>query len=345
MTDEDLSYIQQKINYTFKNRQLLLQAFIRRSYSQENPQWQNNEILEFIGDSELDSFVVRKLCTELASFGNADHQFYCKKNEGDLTKLKTQYVEKESLAHCIELLEFNKYLIMGKGDIHNNAQESLSVKEDLFEAIVGAVAVDSNFDRGSIDTVCTTLLGYIDFDDDYVELVKDWCKKNHFSEPQYSIDVWKTEDDLFVCTASIRHPLTYEHIKREGKGKTKELAKMDAAETLYYEHCEITDMRSAVGKPERERAISQLHELAQKGFFDEPEYTYEEEYDGNGLTVWRCDCNIRNYDEHYQAKASSKKEAKRDAAYSELLYILDLEEESQTSRNDNYYYDDDDLDD
>ena len=56
-------------------------------------EWQNNEILEFIGDSELDSFIVRKLCSEFSNISSSDHQFYCKKNEGDLTNLKAQYVD------------------------------------------------------------------------------------------------------------------------------------------------------------------------------------------------------------------------------------------------------------
>ena len=328
MTNEELSYIQKKINYQFRNPQLLQQAFIRRSYSQENPQWQNNEVLEFIGDSELDSFIVRKLCGEFANIDNSDRQFYCKKNEGDLTKLKTQYVDKESLAHCIELLGFNKYLIMGKSDIKNNASESLSVKEDLFEAIVGAVAVDSNFNQDTVNTVCATMLGYIDFDDDYVELIKEWCKKHDYIEPQYNVNIWKTEDDLFTCTVYTHRLITYEQIRKEGKGKTKELAMMDAAESFYYDFCEIMDMRSAVGEPNEELSVSQLHELSQKGFFEEPEYSYEEEHDNDGCPVWKCSCNISGYDEYYWATASTKKEAKRNAAYSELLYVLDLSEKN-----------------
>ena len=110
MEREDLIYIQERIQYNFKKSTLLQQAFIRRSYSKENPKWQDNEILELIGDSELGAFIIRKLCKE---FGRIDDdQFYCNKKEGDLTKLKSNYVDKESLAHCIEMLGFNNFLIM-----------------------------------------------------------------------------------------------------------------------------------------------------------------------------------------------------------------------------------------
>ena len=82
MDKQDLEYIQKKINYQFRNLQLLQQAFIRRSYSKENTQWQDNEVLEFIGDSELDSYIVRKLYAEFGSISKSDNQFYSKKKEG-----------------------------------------------------------------------------------------------------------------------------------------------------------------------------------------------------------------------------------------------------------------------
>ena len=348
MDRKDLEYIQTKINYRFSNWQLLQQAFIRRSYSKENPQWQDNEVLEFIGDSELDSFIVRKLYTEFGSISKSDNQFYSKKKEGELTKLKAQYVEKESLAHCIELLDFNKYLIMGNSDTHNNVQNNLSVKEDLFEAIVGAVALDSDFKRDAIDTVCTSMLGYVNFDDDYVEIVKEWCKEHNYREPRYLLSFWtnsvhiqnypisnnlspvfdirntKASDGAYKCTIQTYCINPAEIISKEGRGETKELAMMDAAESLYYDYCEILDMKAAVGEPDKELAINQLHELAQKEFFDEPEFSYEQEYDEDGCPVWKCDCNIADYEDPYNARASTKKEAKRKAAYKALSDILDM---------------------
>ena len=88
MTNEDLSYIQKTINYQFHNPMLLQQAFIRRSFTQENTEWQNNEILEFIGDSELDSFIVSKLCSEFSNVSSTNHQFYCKKKGRRFDKVK-----------------------------------------------------------------------------------------------------------------------------------------------------------------------------------------------------------------------------------------------------------------
>ena len=86
---------------------LLIQAFIRRSYSQEHPEWQHNQVLEFIGDSVLDSYFVRLLCSpEFKNYGsyNNSAQFVSTKNEGELTKIKAQYVNGEALAKHIDNL-------------------------------------------------------------------------------------------------------------------------------------------------------------------------------------------------------------------------------------------------
>ena len=63
MEQNDLIFIQNQIGYEFKNLDLLQQAFVRRSYSQENG-GENNEVLEFIGDKVLDLFVVKLLITK-----------------------------------------------------------------------------------------------------------------------------------------------------------------------------------------------------------------------------------------------------------------------------------------
>ena len=61
----DFSKIEQTIGYTFENKDLLQQAFVRKSYSEEHG-GQNNEVLEFIGDKALEFAVVRIMMEQLA---------------------------------------------------------------------------------------------------------------------------------------------------------------------------------------------------------------------------------------------------------------------------------------
>lgn len=67
MEKEEFIFIQDQIGYQFKNLDLLQQAFVRRSYSQENG-GEDNEVLEFIGDRALDIVVVKYLVDTYGGF-------------------------------------------------------------------------------------------------------------------------------------------------------------------------------------------------------------------------------------------------------------------------------------
>ena len=72
MDEKEIKFIQGQIGYTFKNQELLVQAFIRRSYSMENG-GQDNEVLEFIGDKALDFVVVNDYKAKILSFSLAEN--------------------------------------------------------------------------------------------------------------------------------------------------------------------------------------------------------------------------------------------------------------------------------
>lgn len=197
----DFSKIEQTIGYTFDNKDLLQQAFVRKSYSEEHG-GQNNEVLEFIGDKALDFAVVRIMMEQFGiitedkewsefKLRNPKH-FQTRYGEGQFTDIKQDLVKKQALSKAMDSLGFQNYLIMGQGDTKQNRQDSLSVKEDLFEAIVGAVALDCGWD---MDTITRVVESMIDFDSYFendlensqnnVALVQEWFQKNEGRLPQY----------------------------------------------------------------------------------------------------------------------------------------------------------------
>ena len=195
MDEKEIKFIQGQIGYTFKNQELLVQAFIRRSYSMENG-GQDNEVLEFIGDKALDFVVVKQLSEEFGHYskkyqnwekwGKTEETgtFISDLDEGELTEIKKQLVQKNTLADAIDNLGIAYYLIMGKGDVEKNIQDSLSVKEDLFEAILGAIALDSNWDIEALQDSMNVMLnpGELMFDEDvnYVAEIQAWSSANSF---------------------------------------------------------------------------------------------------------------------------------------------------------------------
>lgn len=161
---QNLNFIKQVIgfeNFPDNKENLLIQAFVRRSYSQEHPEWHHNQVLEFIGDSVLDTYFVRKMCLPQNDvFGSftKKYQFVSTKTEGELTKIKANYVNGTDLARHIDNLNLARFLILGKADENNNVRNKQAAKEDLFESIIGAVALASNFQNEVIDKVCERML-------------------------------------------------------------------------------------------------------------------------------------------------------------------------------------------
>lgn len=351
MTEEDYDKIESLIGYEFERRDLLQQAFTRKSYTNETNDGDNNEVLEFIGDKALD-FVVIKALSEYYGEINERNEFACDLTEGKLTELKKRFVESTMLAHCIDELDLSQYLIMGKGDKKNKVQNDTHVKEDLFEAIMGAVVIDSNWDIDALQDVAELMLNidhYLEhgFDDEenYVMLIQQWCQKTSGELPWYRF--YDGEFEYSCNRRAIRYQgerviisggrggilcelRIDEGAPFIGRGNSKCQARAVAAKLAYDyldEHDELITMIDEIGEPTWEKAVSQLQELAQKGYIPFPEYVFDERHDDDGNPIWYCECHVKGYDDFYWAEQSSKKIAKRNAAHGMLLNVLGISDD------------------
>lgn len=323
MTEENLKEIQKTINYTFKNPMLLQQAFVRKSFAEENPERQDNEVLEFYGDSALNTYITKVLYDNFRGF--EDGQFVSKKDQGELTKLRSRNSDKECLSHCIEILGFEQYLLLGKSDWKNKVWESRSVKEDLFEAIVGAVAIDCDWDWKKIFPVCHSMLKMGDFEDNAIEELASWCEEHGYDKPQYSpwFMVYSVPEINFKRYKRIR--VFVKEINKTFIGQDTEsyyVAQMAAANKAL-NYLIAQEMIAEVGKPDKDNSVSQLHELFQKDFIEEPIYTFEETHDENGNPIWCCKCDFYELESPCEAMNSSKKEVKKIVSYDAFCQLVD----------------------
>ena len=138
--------IEEKIGYSFgTNRRLLVQAFTRKSFAEENEGFEDNEVLEFYGDQLVNTIMTKWMFDSFSQYagGFQNEYYYSKKNEAELSEIRARYISKSALAHCIRLLQFDYYLLLGKGDIKKEIWNNGKVLCDLFEAIIGAIAVHS----------------------------------------------------------------------------------------------------------------------------------------------------------------------------------------------------------
>ncbi|GAB4219114.1 MAG: ribonuclease III [Candidatus Microgenomates bacterium] len=134
----DYSNFEKIINYTFKNKNLLQNAFIHRSYLNEHKKFPlpSNERLEFLGDSVL------SLITSVYLFKK-----YPYLKEGEYTEIKSVIVKTESLSKAAKSIGISQYLFLSKGEEKMNGRENKNILADSFEALIAAIFLDSNFEN------------------------------------------------------------------------------------------------------------------------------------------------------------------------------------------------------
>jgi ribonuclease-3 len=134
---DELAGICFRLGYVFKDMTLLNKALTHRSYANENPAKgvKDNERLEFLGDSVLDLVVSRYLFFQCLEF-----------DEGDLSRIRSQVVNEQSLAKFGRDINLGSYLLLGKGEESTGGREKNSLIANAFEALLAAIYLDSSFD-------------------------------------------------------------------------------------------------------------------------------------------------------------------------------------------------------
>lgn len=99
---------------------------------------------------------------------------------------------------------------------------------------------------------------------------------------------------------------------------------------LAYEYLDkhklLFSIRGEIEDPNKADAINQLEIFARRGYFSIPIYDFEQSYDEDGNPIWRCECHIAGCYTFFLAKSSSKKDAKKTAAFEMLKHVLNEEE-------------------
>ncbi len=133
-----LKALETKIDYVFKNPQLLTQALTHRSYRNENKakRYPDNERLEFLGDALL-GFVVR------------DYLFtkFPEKSPGELTVLTGSLVTRETAAEIASSLGLNEFLLLSRGE-SKDFKSRKTILANTFEALIAAIYLDQGFMEG-----------------------------------------------------------------------------------------------------------------------------------------------------------------------------------------------------
>lgn len=209
--------LSEKIGHVFKNVALVELALSHRSYSKKN-----NERLEFLGDSILNFTIAAELFKRFPDVP-----------EGDLSRLRSSLVDKDTLAKIAISLDLGSAIKLGGGELKTGGWRRDSILADATEAVFGAVYEDAGIETAQA-LVLRLYQNYLNDLPD-VEMLKDpktrlqeWLQGQKFPLPTYSmVSVsGKSHDQTFKVQCQVKsHDVTV-----EAEGKSRRKAEQQAAE-------------------------------------------------------------------------------------------------------------------
>lgn len=226
--ERDFAKLESDLDIYFENKNLLIQAFVHRSYINESvkSKMSHNERLEFLGDAVLElattSFLYHKF-TELA--------------EGELTTYRAALVNTKSIGAIAKDLNFNDYLFLSRGESKDFGKARVSILADTYEAFIGAIFLDKGYEFAK-DFIEKTLLIHTD---EIIEAGK-------YKDPKSTVQE-KAQDVIGVTPSyKVVSESGPDHDKKfiiaiyfggdkiaEGEGKSKQEAETDAAKNALIE--------------------------------------------------------------------------------------------------------------
>ncbi len=217
-----LEEFKQKNNIPFTNIPLLEQAFIHRSFINENSRTGlvHNERLEFLGDAVLELVVTEFL------YEKFPHQ-----NEGDLTAYRSALVNAVTLGDVASSLGFNDMMKLSKGEAKDVHRARSSILADAYEAFVGALYLDQGYTAVK-NFITSTLLCKTDeiirkgLYKDAKSFVQERSQELYSLTPSYKVlsEEGPDHDKLFLVGIYFG-----EDKIAEGRGKSKQEAETVAA--------------------------------------------------------------------------------------------------------------------
>ncbi|MCD6560250.1 MAG: ribonuclease III [Deltaproteobacteria bacterium] len=223
----EIDELTKTLDYTFKNPELLFQAFRHASYVNEhaNPDLKDNERLEFLGDAVLDLAISHFL---MDIFQNAE--------EGALSKFRSMVVDEIGLYQVAVSLRLGDYLLLGKGEEQSLGREKPSILSNTVEALLGALYLDAGFDKTMkiIGRLFSPLLERVkakEIAHDFKSALQEYTQKTYKTLPNYRLvkESGPAHDKIFSVELTIA-----DKVIATGNGKSKKEAEQDAAKEAFF---------------------------------------------------------------------------------------------------------------
>lgn len=220
--DHQVSEFEQRIGYTFTERELLRRALTHKSYSHEAKDLdvRHNETFEFLGDSVL-GFVI----------GDMLFRHFPQLDEGALSKMKAFLVSAPSLAAKARHYGMGEVILLGVGEEKTGGRKKDSLLANLFEAMIAGVYLDGGVEaaRQLIERAFQQDITSIDQQDllfqDYKTALQELAQGRGLPLPNYHVagEVGPDHDKTFIVDVKVGS------LVARGEGSSKKEAQQQAA--------------------------------------------------------------------------------------------------------------------
>lgn len=220
---DQLSELEKKLGYVFKDKNLLNKALTHKSYVNEKVEsLKNNERFEFLGDSVLDLVVGEHLVRDYPEY-----------SEGRLSKIRASVVNEACLAEIASSLNLGDYLLLGKGEDLSGGRQKISILANSYEAVAGGIFSDSNLETASRVFWPCLMEKIAEYGDthqfkDFKSELQEFTQMDRGCVPFYKIIDEKGPDHEKIFEVEVE---VDRKVMGSGKGKTKKEAEQVAAKT------------------------------------------------------------------------------------------------------------------
>jgi ribonuclease-3 len=213
------THLEKCLDYQFDNKDLIIEALTHKSFKKSY----NNERLEFLGDAVLNLIV-----------GEFLYNKFPKSNEGDLSKIRASLVNEKGFTKLANAISLGDYIYLSDAEDRNHGRNKASILSDAFEAIMGAIYLESGLE--ALKPIVLNLLeknyDTINLDElfsDYKTALQEVTQARFGEIPTYKLESATGPDHQKVFELSLwigdKHYTT-------ASGKSKKLAQQAAAKIV-----------------------------------------------------------------------------------------------------------------
>ncbi len=209
-----------QLGHVFRQPQLLQRALTHRSHSSLH-----NERLEFLGDSVVNCVVAKYL-----------HETYPDLPEGDLSRLRSNLVNQQTLFTLAQQLRLGELLLLGEGERKTEGSSRPSILADALEALIGAIFLDGGFAVAE-NSVLNLYIPFIRQADvltlgkDAKTLLQEYLQSRKLSLPKYTVVAIQGEAHAQVF--QVECAISQLKIVTRGEGSSRRIAEQMAADAAY----------------------------------------------------------------------------------------------------------------